>query len=468
MNKAVFFVVVFMLIAATGCNTAARIPIPIETPTTTYDAESVAITMDEDGVKYLAWEECNLITCRIVYTRYLLDQVGDFYYFEPASGYHYTDPDIEVIDDGDVYLTWRVVNVGSFPLEPEGCFNIMPDGVPSDSDCHDLYTPINFTLGDAPLLATNGTEVYAVYRVDYDPSGSDIRYRQLSSTDPAARGFVSHYDDVDQENYDPSIWVSDAGWLYVAWIHTDTSLDRILAINNNYGDTDGGIFEHLLTNSAYEGVESCATTVEEVDDFAYYVIGQENAGSDMIVTFYRNADNTGSLPVGLEADMPPTAHWEVRDHLSLVPIGDSVYAGFSGYNDASGASGEYEVYGFAYQQGDTSIGLVTVTDNDDVDLAPILRPVSCPECGSYPPFEMGWRGSDSGLDFYHVFSTPMAEIEQIFTSPGGSPGFPDFDMASGGQWVAAIWIDYLSDSDTRQVPWISFNVYSNKLPLIVE
>jgi hypothetical protein len=420
--------------------------------------------MDDSGMKYLAWEECSPYTCRIVYTRYLMNQVGDFYYFEPGALHIYADPDIVVIDNGDVYLTWRELDK-VLPDEPEGCYNIMTGGVPADTVCNDLYTRANYDLENPPLLATNGDEVYSVFEVVSNSSGSDLRYRQLRPSGAALRGWVAHDDSADETNTDPSLWVSMDGWLYVAWIHTDLTHDRIVEINDNYGDTDGGDLPYRLSSTT-EGAESCAVVVDENGDYAYVVRGLEGAGSDMVSVSYYSVAHSGLPSSFLDANMPPTGHWEVRDHLSTISIDDHIYIGLSAYNDTTGGVGTDEIYGLGYQQGDTSLDVgEPFTDNDYVDLPPLIRAFDCPDCGSTVPIVTGWRVTESGSDFYWNF---FLWTNKGFTSPAGSPGFPAFDMASDGQWVAALGIDYLSDSDTRQVPWLSFNVYGSNLPVITK
>jgi hypothetical protein len=445
------FIIMALLLSLSGCNDVYR-PIPLISDTVNFDSGGVAVAVESNGKKHFAWSECYLLTCHIRYTNTISGSIGTIYEFNPVPNERWIQPALAVASDGNVYLAWKASNGSVYDI----CYRQIPGGVPDDYTCYDEGGEVWDATYDTPLVLTaKGNDVFLIYGAQYSP-GTALLYRQVHGG--TSGGYISDGLDSSRYHYYPSAAANGADAVYVSWQKIDPATPDApqLCDNNNYGES--GDMTHGQCSFIPAAYSQPALALDANLEWVYRV-HMTDATPDVLRITYWEADNSGIYAYA-SADLSSETGWVLQGNPSVVSIGTDIHVAFSARNNSH--LHNTEIYYLQYTHDDLSEPVPTRVSNQLTDdYIPWIGHV-----GLFPV--IAWRTGIDYQDMYIYYGFPTDTVVQVFNSPTNSSGSEEMMLASDYYSIAAIWVDTLSNSDDRFVPWISFNTYATWAPVIVK
>lgn len=434
---------------------------PAPAPRSLYDINSsatpdsqLAIAVDASGAKYILRAECpsgSNPSCKMTYEMTHNGEVGVLWYFTPASGYTFRNPDVTVTDSNVAYLVWQ--NCPADNVSGRACSTWYTTSDQMDPQVLDLGT---HSLS-APILASRGDTVYAVHEVANGyATGSALRFCQIS--DPLyACHFASDHPATDDgvRRTDAAAAVSTAGSLHVVWLEGFGNT-RTGMFNDNAGALDADMAHKLQmeTGPFYPP----AIGIESDDGYLYIALAANETSSDWIHLYYcapSNCKNVGGVKI---LDLPATKTWYFYGGPAIAAAGDRAWIVFSAHN------------------------------NDHINQGDLYMTACYPDGATCTPsrLEPFYTGTDHACDpriglvdgwspviGWHICGYPtMADDIYLYDLVNGKRtihssdwnGRGGLDMAVNGEYVAGIWNEIQSDG--RLATWLAFNAHMTYIPVV--
>ncbi|MHB8134724.1 MAG: hypothetical protein ACYDH1_10920 [Anaerolineaceae bacterium] len=451
-----FIFVLVCLTMLSGC--VNQIGIPLTISSGIMNAGGPVIDIEINGTKHIAWIEERITGIGlenanvIVYLRTIFGETGIRYQFTPPINYDYTSPDIAVTDNGYVYVVWMKMHKTD-PDEIFGCYDIIPPSGSFTPTCHQLsdYAFESYKIVDPPKVAANGNEVYAVYNVPYeiDFHGKRLRYRQLGSILDDYAGWVSTPTIYMDQNY--QVAVDSNGKAHVTWLQYNGEDNAVLYNSNVTVDGFNGMNDQrvLASNGNYNNITITGSPSEEVFisyralEPVYSIRINHCAVSNCVMPI-------SSFTVPLDPTIEPWSAW----YLDAGAANNSLYLTFRGRNDLTTGL-DYEIFFYAYP---SSSSPTRITYNDYEDYDPMIA-----SSDGIPI--IAWL-SDVGTTYERKIWDSFNGIRTVAVTQMAYSD--DGDIAGRGEWVAGVWTDYYSSTDSTNSIWLAFNAHMVDLPLIVK
>ena len=427
--------------------------------TATADGQ-LAIAMDPTGAKHILRAVCPTGAanpeCTLTYEMTRQGEVGALWYFTPAGGYTFRNPEVTVTDSNVAYLIWQ--NCPADNLTGRLCSTWYTTS--DDMSAH-VLDPGTHSLS-APILASRGETVYAVHEVTNGyAAGSALRYCRVSDISYACH-WVSDHPAADDgvRRTDAAAAVSAAGSLHVAWLQ-GTGNARTGFYNDNAGTLNGDMAHKLQMETG--PFLPPAVGVESDDGYVYIALSADEkaAGSSDWMQLYYCAPANCSGSGGVKAvDLPAAKGWYFIGGPSAAASDDRMWIAFATVTSDHPTQSDIYLAGcFPDSSTCTPFRPYPTTLNDyDHDCDPRIGLID----GWFPV--VGW----------HICGIPPVRGNVYFYGGGEKGGYVihesdsngrgGLDMAVNGEWVAGIWNE--ARPDGRIETWLAFNAKMTYLPAV--
>lgn len=424
------------------------------------NAAEVAVAVQSNGTKHYVWTECTSGICKLEYLRTLLGiPTAQLEWTPPSAGETYTNPDIAATDDGQAFIVWRgQIGSGS----PTDYYTVVPASV---SGAPARTTLVGTTTNDdgLPTVKARGNIVYAVFAVPDGAGASDLRYLQLR---PLA---ATSYYVVNGSGYDfnnARLAIDSGGKLHVAFFAKNLTSppSYVIGYGNNQASPDMPAVP--IGGSSTTNNLSLPDIALDSANKASIVYSYDSGSSDVLQI---NTIGGSVTTVPLNAAQNP---WRLKGNPHIEVFSDVPTIAFSASNSATPKK---QIWTYTPPSSGTDPGPSQVT-NDDIDHGEPLIVKENSTNGDIPvyawrtyttvtlppPTPISFECYGAAFETYAIFPA-----QQVFGGTGGCFNGSQ-DLASNGPWVAGVWTDQLSTSNTRMVPWTTFNANVNYTPLIVK
>jgi hypothetical protein len=437
-----------------ACDVQITIPRMLDSETG-IDMYDIALTVGNDGKKYLIWEEIDQVNDLhyLVYMDTLVGEQGEEILILPPSG-EYADPDIAVTDNGLVYIVWVKMEAdGDFVA----CYDIMPDATP---ECNLIDPSGRVKLhGYTPRVIAYENVVFTTYETEVG-SYEYLYYRQLlplgnteGSATPAGCNFMGPYD----------IAVSEptAGH-YTLHVATKCITGNWVYYADNYGTTGDVI--HSYGDVSEYGIfgEVYMTVTEDTGRVYWLYISDDSAIPGSWMVDASSCDIAGCpAPSRVTSQhlLDATKGWLIQGDQDITDDGTTVYYVFRARTDARA---NYEVYVIVYDSTySVPVTASNVSNTDENESSPKIVWWDGPEA----TYLAAWRMTDGGNPVDVIVYDVLNGARTIFVSPLWYSSFR-YELEANGEWIAGVWGDLVSADDDRVVPWMAMNGEIVYLPLI--
>jgi hypothetical protein len=434
---------------------------PRPAPRSLYDINSSAtpddqifIAVSPDGTKHILRAECPAganPSCKLTYESTRIGEIGVLWYFTPAGGYTFRNPDVTVTDSNVAYLIWQNCPAGASDGRSCATWYTRSDDMQAhvlDLGTHSL---------SAPILASRGETVYAVHEVTNNyANGSALRFCRISDPSYTCR-WVSGHPTLDDgvRRTNAAAAVSAAGTLHVAWLE-GAGPSKTGYYNDNAGAPDSDM-AHLMTMGSGPFFPP-AMAIQPNDAHLYISLAANESTSDWMRLFYcapYDCQHAGGVKT---IELPVSRQWYLLDAPSLTASDDWAFFGFAAVT--SDHPTQSDIYLGTCSPTSSSCGVnrpyPTVLEDYSHDCDPVVALVD------------GWMAVG-----WHVCGfTPMSDDVSFYDTINGGriihatdwQGRGGLAMAANGEYVAGIWNEIQSDG--RLATWLAFNAHMTYLPVV--
>ncbi|GAP13032.1 hypothetical protein LARV_00773 [Longilinea arvoryzae] len=457
MKRRLSWFLALSVLLLTGCIDSYPKPAPRSLMDINHSATAdsqLAIAVDSGGAKYLLHAECpsgSNPSCELTYEMTHIGEVGVLWYFTPASGYTFRNPDIVVTDSGPAYMIWQ--NCPANNVNGRECSTWYTTSDQMDPQVLDLGT---HSLS-APILASRGDTVYAVHEVTNDyATGSVLRFCRISDAGFGCH-FVSDHPVADDgiRRTNPAAAVSTAGSLHVAWLQGSGN-SKTGYLNDNYGAVDVDMAHELQYETG--PFFPPAISIESDDGYLYIAMAADESSSDWMRLYYcapSDCKNVGGLKT---IDLPAAKSWYFYGGPAIASTSDRVWIVFSAHNNDHINQGDLYMTA-CYPNGSTCTPsrlepFYTGTDHachPRIGLVDGLVPV------------IGWHICGFPTMADDIYFYDLVNGKKIIHSTDWN-GRGGLDMAVNGEYVAGIWNEIQSDG--RLATWLAFNAHMTYIPAV--
>lgn len=437
---AVLAVLALVSLALSGC-IATLAPIRPLISSGSDDAETVAVAVQPDATRHVAWSECTAAQCRLQYRRTLFGAPSMSFTFAPGDA-----PDVDATDDGTAFVVWRAVS-GSSAEDRFAAIPASQQGLPIPAPIAAGQTSIG-----APIVVARGDVAYAVYETP-----AALRYRQLAPLDASAGVVVPTAS--GERNTSASAAIDSAGKLHIAYHHENADGTRVIG----YGSNASGSGD--MTIAAASPIVSTALSAPDiaidVDDVPSIVYSYDSAGSD-VVEIATIGGSTVTVPF-----ISLLNPWRLDGNPHITTLLRRPTIVFGATNNATPRP---DIWMYTpVDPGVTDPGPQRVTNDEFADGEPLIVTENS-TAGDV--MVVAWRrfveDQQNATRCYgdgFMFYENTWSLQRVFSTTGGCDNAAQ-DLAASGPWVTGAWIDRQAGDVARLVPWLATNAITQAMPIV--
>lgn len=421
----------------------------------TMNAFNVSVAVEADGDKHIVWSECPTTGyCRVVYQRTRAGELGPRVVFSNPS-FGSIMANVAVLDDGRAVVAFQWSTV--WGCQPQ--YAIIPNTIVTQPAVNSLWGPggAYTSCFEKPTLVTNGTTMYTVFSERQSADYQGYRYRKLVPSLDAESSLVVQANTGRLTDFNSGVvaGVDTAGNLHVAYT---TQRRESGSPTTTYG------IEYANNN----GVTGNLTPLSVLN---------EGGIIDMVIESPTRVHIAYSL-----GRSPSWQLWVARVNNGVVthrqfPLDESKqWRAVVPRIAALDSDPSYQVVYFTAENTDVGKAAVFYILNTPTSTVQLVSDtLTANGALKAVPFDdlslAGWRNYYGTICLGDVvFSFGTNAPQTVFKTTGGCTSYGQTmepGLAARGRWAAGVWIDRRSTTDTRMVPWITFNTNTINLPMVI-